>query len=185
MAFMTEVGTEVVRSRPYTWRELTRMVLAHRRELILANIVAVLATAAAVPVPLLIPLLVDEVLLDQPGAAVAFLDRISPESWHGPVFYILAVLFATLLLRLVSLVLSVWQTREFTLSAKDIIFGIRRTLLQRLSRVSMAEYETLGSSTVASHLVTDLAAIDDFVSVTTSKFLVAVLSILGTAGVLL
>jgi ATP-binding cassette subfamily C protein len=185
MTPMTDAGTDAVRSRPYTWGELTRMVLAHRRELILANIVAVLATAAAVPVPLLIPLLVDEVLLDQPGAAVAFLDRISPESWHRPVFYILAVLFATLILRLVSLVLSVWQTREFTLIAKDIIFGMRRTLLQRLSRVSMAEYETLGSSTVASHLVTDLAAIDDFVSVTTSKFLVAVLSILGTAGVLL
>ena len=49
----------------------------------------------------------------------------------------------------------------------------------------MAEYETLGSSTVASHLVTDLAAVDDFVSVTTSKFVVAVLSILGTAAVLL
>ena len=57
------------------------MVLAHRRELILANIVAILATAAAVPVPLLIPLLVDEVLLDHPGAAVAFLDRVSPSEF--------------------------------------------------------------------------------------------------------
>jgi ATP-binding cassette subfamily C protein len=38
---------------------------------------------------------------------------------------------------------------------------------------------------VASHLVTDLEAIDSFISVTTSKFLVALLSILGTAIVLL
>ena len=49
----------------------------------------------------------------------------------------------------------------------------------------MAEYETLGSGTVASHLVTDLTAVDDFISITTSKFVVAVLSILGTAVVLL
>ena len=41
------------------------------------------------------------------------------------------------------------------------------------------------SGTVASHLVTDLDAIDQFVSITTSKLLVAVLSILGTAVVLL
>jgi ATP-binding cassette subfamily C protein len=182
---MDDPAHQAVRSEPYSWAELTRMVLAHRKELVTANLVAVLATVAAVPIPLLIPLLVDEVLLDQPGAAVAFINGIFPETWHGPALYILAVLLATLVLRLISLVLSVWQTRQFTLIAKDIIFGIRRTLLHRLERVSMAEYETLGSSTVASHLVTDLAAVDDFVSVTTSKFLVAVLSIAGTAAVLL
>jgi ATP-binding cassette subfamily C protein len=49
----------------------------------------------------------------------------------------------------------------------------------------MSAYEILGSGTVASHLVTDLEAIDNFVSITTSKFLVAILSILGTAIVLL
>jgi len=182
---MDESPASTVRSTRYSWAELTRMVLAHRRELMVANLVALLATAAAVPVPLLIPLLVDEVLLHQPGAAVGAMNRFFPESWHGPVLYIGAILFATLLLRLLSLVLSVWQTRAFTLISKDIIFRIRRTLLHRLERVSMAEYETLGSGTVASHLVTDLAAVDDFVSVTTSKFLVAVLSILGTAVVLL
>ncbi len=48
-----------VRDQPYRWRELVRMVLSHRRELIAANIVAVLGALAAVPVPLLIPLLVD------------------------------------------------------------------------------------------------------------------------------
>ena len=170
---------------PYSWRDLTRMVLAHRRELAVANLVAVLGAVAAVPVPLLIPLLVDEVLLHQPGAAIALMDRIFPTNWHGPVLYILAVLALTLLLRLVNLLFGVWQTREFTTISKDVVFRLRRDLLARLERVSMAEYETLGSGTVASHLVTDLDAIDQFVSITTSKLLVAVLSIAGTAGVLL
>ena len=182
---MTGSDSQNLRSAPYSWNELVRMVLAHRRELVVANIVAILATAAAVPVPLLMPVLVDEVLLDQPATAVRAMDALFPEAWHGPVLYITAVLALTLVLRLISLVLSVWQTRTFTLISKDIIFRIRRSLLQRLERVSMAEYETLGSSTVASHLVTDLAAVDNFVSITTSKFVVAVLSILGTAIVLL
>lgn len=182
---MTAIDNTDIRSEPYSWRELTGMILTHRRELIIANIVAVLGTVAAVPVPLLAPLLVDEVLLDQPGAVVGFIDRLFPESWQGPVLYVLAVLFVTLVLRILSLALNVWQTRQFTLISKDVIFRIRRSLLQRLSRVSMSEYETLGSSTVASHLVTDLAAIDDFVSVTSSRFLVALLSIIGTAIVLL
>ncbi|MCB1800846.1 MAG: ABC transporter ATP-binding protein [Gammaproteobacteria bacterium] len=161
------------------------MIAGHRRELVAANLIAVLGALVAVPVPLLIPLLVDEVLLNQPGAAVAWMNALFPDAWQGPILYISAVLVLTLLLRILTLVFNVWQTREFTLIAKGVIFRIRRTLLQRLERFSMSEYETLGSSTVASHLVTDLDAIDQFVSQSTSKFIVAVLSVLGTALVLL
>jgi len=177
--------TPPLRSEVYTWPEVIEMIVRHRRELIAANLIAILGAVAAVPVPLLIPLLVDEVLLDRPGSAVAWMNSVFPESWHGPVLYIGAILVLTLVLRLLTLVFNVWQTREFTIIAKDVIYNIRRTLLQRLERFSMAEYETLGSSTVASHLVTDLDAIDTFVSQTTSKFIVALLSVVGTALVLL
>jgi len=174
-----------LRSEVYTWPEVIQMIARHRHELIAANLVAILGALAAVPVPLLIPLLVDEVLLDRPGRAVAWMNAVFPAAWHGPILYIGAILALTLVLRIFTLVFNVWQTREFTIIAKDVIYHIRRTLLQRLERFSMAEYETLGSSTVASHLVTDLDAIDQFVSQTTSKFIVAVLSVLGTAIVLL
>ena len=177
--------TSTLRSEVYTWPEVIQMIARHRRELFAANLIAVLGALASVPVPLLIPLLVDEVLLDQPATAVAWMNAAFPTSWHGPILYISAVLVLTLVLRILTLVFNVWQTREFTIIAKDVIYSIRRTLLQRLERFSMAEYETLGSSTVASHLVTDLDAIDQFVSQTTSKFIVAVLSVVGTAIVLL
>jgi len=181
----TQTPENSIRSRDYSWRELTGMVFSHRRELTKANIIAILGALVSVPVPLLIPLLVDEVLLQDPGPAVAFMDRLFPPAWQGPVLYILAILLLTLVMRLASLVMGVWQTRQFTVISKDVIFRIRRCMLQRLERVSMSEYETLGSGTVASHLVTDLDAVDSFIGVATSKFLVAVLSILGTALVLL
>ena len=179
------VSASELRSREYSWNELVQMVLRHRRELVWANAIAILGALAAVPVPLLIPLLVDEVLLAQPGRSVALMNSLFPESWHGPTLYILAILALTLVLRFLALVFGVWQTWQFTRIAKDVIFHIRRDLLHRLERISMSAYETMGSGTVASHLVTDLEAVDNFVSVTTSKFLVAVLSILGTALVLL
>ena len=160
------------------------MVTRHRRELISANLIAILGATVSVPIPLLIPLLVDEVLLNQPGSTVAALQQLFPSEWHGAILYISAILILTISLRLASLILGVWQTRQFTIISKDLIFRMRRDLLLRLQRFSMSEYETLGSSTVASHLVTDLDAIDQFVSQTTSKFIVAVLSILGTAIVL-
>ena len=173
-----------LRSTPYRWSELVSMITRHRRELISANLIAILGAAVSVPIPLLIPLLVDEVLLNQPGSTVAALQQLFPSEWHGPILYITAILILTISLRLASLILGVWQTRQFTIISKDLIFRMRRDLLLRLQRFSMSEYETLGSSTVASHLVTDLDAIDQFVSQTTSKFIVAVLSILGTAIVL-
>jgi ATP-binding cassette subfamily C protein len=174
-----------LRNQAYSWAEITQMVFSHRSELVKANIIAILGAIVAVPIPLLIPLLVDEVLLDQPAAAVAGINALFPENWHHPILYITVILLLTLLMRLVSLVLGVWQMRQFTIISKDVIFRIRRSMLQRLERVSMSEYETLGSGTVASHLVTDLDTVDSFIGVATSKFLVAVLSILGTAFVLL
>jgi ATP-binding cassette subfamily C protein len=176
---------EGLRSQPFDWRELTRMVLRHRRELISANLLALVGTLMSVPLPLLMPLLVDEVLLDKPGQMVAWMNRVFPETWQGPILYILAILVLTLIMRLIGLVVGVLQSRQFTRISKDIIYRMRRDLLARLQRVSMAEYETLGSGAVASHLVTDLDTVDRFVGGATSKFLVAVLSIVGTAIILL
>jgi ATP-binding cassette subfamily C protein len=169
----------------FTWEYVRDLALGHRRELIRAHVIAVAAAALSVPIPLLMPMMVDEVLLDQPGTIVATIERLTPQGLHGPVLYILAVLGLTVLLRLSSVLLGVWQTRQFTRIAKDVTYRLRRALLGRLERISLAEYETLGSGRVTSHFVTDLEAVDLFLGTTISKVLVAVLSLLGTAVVLL
>src|SRR3989304_8400248 len=105
----------------YDWHYILRIAAGHRREITLANIIAILATIASVPVPLLLPLLVDEVLLDKPGIVVHTINQLTPAHWHAPVLYITAILAATLLLRFIALVLNVWQTRPFTIISKDVI----------------------------------------------------------------
>jgi ATP-binding cassette subfamily C protein len=172
-------------SAAYTWPSILGIVREHRKDLISAHIVAILAAVASVPIPLLMPLLVDEVLLHQPGRLVAWLNSQFPAAWHGPVLYIGALLAVTLALRLTALILGVWQGRSFTLIAKDVVYRMREQMLQRLSRIAMSEYETLGSGTVASHFIKDLDAVDNFIGASVSKFLVALLSIIGTAIVLL
>ena len=169
----------------YNWRYVLAMFAEHKRAIVAANLVAALAALLAVPVPLLVPLLVDEVLLGRGGPMVDAVNRIVPDAWRGPTCYILMVTLATALLRAVSLVLQVWQSRGFSLLAKDLIFRIRRELLERLRKVSMAEYEVLGASTVSTHLVVDLNTIDEFTGVTLSQFVIAVLSLIGGAAVLL
>jgi len=169
----------------YDWHYIRGVALEHKRELVLANIIALLATLASVPLPLLMPLLVDEVLLNQPGKVVAAINGFIPPEWQGPTVYIGAILVCTVVLRLTSLILNVWQTRQFTTISKDIIYRMRCGLLGRLQRISMAEYETMGSGAVASHFVTDLDTVDRFVGSSVSRLLIASLSIIGTAIILL
>ena len=169
----------------YNWQYILTIASEHKRELVYANIIAILATLASVPLPLLMPLLVDEVLLNQPATVVAAINSITPDAWHGPTLYITVILVLTLCLRLTALVLNVWQSRQFTIIAKDVIFRIRHALLSHLEKVSMSEYETLGSGTVASYMVTDLQTIDEFVGSTVSRLLVAVLTVIGVAFILL
>jgi len=57
--------------------------LAHKRKLIGANIVAILAALFSVPVPFLMPLLVDEVLLGKPSALVGAMQSIMPKDGHN------------------------------------------------------------------------------------------------------
>ena len=169
----------------YTWPDIFRSIAAHRRELLFAQLVAILLVLTHVPIPLLMPLMVDEVLLAQPGAVIDFLNRILPAHWHGPEAYILAVLMLTITLRLSSILLDVLQLRQFTLIAKDITFRMRRRLLLGLQGVSMAEYEILGSGAVASHFVTDMNAIDQFIGISISKTLVSIFSLIGISLVLI
>ena len=140
-----------VERQVYNWQYILRIAKEHKRELVYANIIAILATLANVPVPLLMPLLVDEVLLNHPATVVKTINAMTPDSWHEPMLYIVVILVLTLCLRLIAVVLNVWQSRQFTIIAKDVIFRIRHALLSHLEKVSMSEYETLGSGTVASY----------------------------------
>ncbi len=169
----------------YHWRDLFHQVLDHRKELITANLVAILAALISVPIPLLIPLLVDEVLLHKPATMISTMDALFPASWHGPVLYITAITLLTVFLRLIWLLTTVWQTREFTLISKNLTYRIRQRLLQHIETISMTDYETLGSGTVSSRLVVDVETVDAFLGASISKFIVAVLTLLGVTGVML
>ena len=167
------------------WAQIRRLALQHRKSLWVANGVAVLAVLCSVPIPLLLPLLVDEVLLGKGNSALIFMNQFLPDSLHKPVGYIGLMLVATLCLRLGALVFNVIQSWLFAGLAKNIVYRIRTRLIERLKRISLSEYESLGSGTVTAHLVTDLDTVDKFVGETLSKFLVAMLTLTGTAAILM
>jgi ATP-binding cassette subfamily C protein len=167
-----------------SWRGIVDDLLAHRGRLLLANGVALLAVMVTVPVPLLLPLMVDEVLLQHPGRMVAAIGAWFPVAWHGPVLFIGAALLLTVGLRLAAILLNVWQGRSFSLLAKEVVYRIRVRMLSRLSRIALSQFETVGAGRVTSHFVTDLNAVDHFLGASISGFVVSVLTLIGVAGVL-
>lgn len=167
-----------------TWRGIIEELRQHRRRLLLANFIALIAVMASVPVPLVLPLMVDEVLLHHPGKMVAAIGAWFPAAWHGPVLFIGAALALTVVLRLAAILLNVWQGRMFSLLAKEVVYRIRVRMLNRLSRIALSQFETVGAGRVTSHFVTDLNAIDSFLGASVSGLVVSVLTLVGVAGVL-
>jgi len=168
-----------------SWGEIRRLALQHKRALWTANGVAVLATLCSVPIPLLLPLLVDEVLLGHAGSATRWMSHVLPSAWQIPVGFIGLMLVVSFTLRCGALLFNVVQARLFAGLAKDVVYRLRLRLIERLKRISLSEYESLGSGTVTTHLVTDLDTLDKFVGETLSRFLVAMLTLAGTAGILM
>lgn len=157
----------------------------HKIRLYGANALAIIATLIAVPIPLLLPLMVDEVLLNKPADGVAFLSRFMPESLHTAIGYITVMLLLIILMRIASQALNILQTRQFTLVSKTITCDIRQYLLDKLGRISFKAFESHGSGGVTAQLVTDIETIDSFISSSLSRFLISLLTVIGIAVVLL
>lgn len=164
---------------------LITQVKNHKPRLIVANIIAIVATLISVPIPLLMPLMVDEVLLDQPANGLEMMNAFMLDSWQTPIGYIAMTLVLVVLMRTVSQGLNILQGRQFTLVSKTITYQIRCKMIDKLGRISIAQYETRGSGGINAHLITDIETIDQFIGSTLSKFIISFLTVFGTAVVLL
>lgn len=164
---------------------LITQVKKHKSKLLFANIIAIFATLISVPIPLLMPLMVDEVLLDKPASGLEMMNHLLPSSLQTPTGYIALTLLLVIIMRSVSQALNILQGRQFTLVSKTITYQMRSKMIDKLGRISIRQYETKGSGGINAHLITDIETIDKFIGSTLSKFIISFLTVLGTAIVLL
>ncbi len=166
-----------------TIKGILQQLLTYRKQVILGNIIAIIATLLVVLIPLFIPLLVDELLLDQQHGLIEWISQnLFTSDVKG---YVLFVLVIIIVLRVLSTLLSILQTKIFVSISKNITYKMRASLIEHLKFVSLKEYEMMRVGAVTSKLVTDVETIDSFVSTTISKLIVAVLMIFFSAIVLL
>jgi ATP-binding cassette subfamily C protein len=167
----------------YTFATLFRQIRAEKKDFWRTNLYGILATACLLPIPMLIPLLIDEVLLGHPGRMTAAVFRVfgTTPDW----FNIALVLAAILCLRFIAFFLQNRQTFFSTRLSQKISCQLRKQILNHLERVSLAEYETLKSGGIAAKTIQDVQSISVFASQLVTTLLSATLMLTGIALVML
>ncbi len=169
----------------YTFSDIFKDIRKYKKELFIANIIAIFAATASALAPLLMPLLVDEVLLHKPSHLVHIIDTLFGGSQHAAWFYVVVVLIITLLLRALFFIFSVIQSWFFTIISKNITYKIREDLLKHIEKVRLKEFENFGSGKLASLSIVDVNTIDAFISSSVSKLVISVLMVIAVAVILL
>lgn len=168
----------------FTWSSILKIALEHKKNFALANIIAVIKTLIYLPVPLIIPSLINEVLLKQPGFFTKTLSKVLSAYLITPGLILITAFTLVLTLRVFVEILGVLQGREFKIISKDVVLSMRTKLLLHLNNISMKEYETLGSGKLASFYIKDLDTIDEFIGTTVSQSVIAILALIGVIIVL-
>ena len=164
-------------------KSILEEISKHKKVLIGANLVAILSTMLTIPVPLLIPLLIDEIILGKGGTITQTIDQYL--TIGSPEYYILTVLLITLFLKAVSLLLNLLHIRLFTKISKEVTYVIRKRLLNHLQTVSMSEYDMLGSGAVSAKVITDVDTVDKFIASSVGEIVVELLTLIGISLVIL
>ena len=160
-----------------------KLLLDNKKTLIIGQILTIIAILVSVPIPLLLPLLVDEVLLNKPDF---FVNHINALIGNSTAFlYIAIVTVIVLLLRIIYFLIGIVITKIFTQLSKYVTFKIRENLLNHLQLVNMNEYESLGSGAIGANLVTDVNTLDNFIVSIASKFVASILTLIAVAIVII
>ncbi|QOY54521.1 ABC transporter ATP-binding protein [Candidatus Sulfurimonas marisnigri] len=166
-----------------TLKTIYNLILDKKPALLYGQVITLLAILVSIPVPLMLPLMVDEILLNKPSYFVNSINYIVGET--TPFYYIALVTFAVIFLRFIYYILGVAITKIFTKISKYVTFMIRKRLIDHLKVTSMNEYETLGSGAITSNLVTDVNTLDSFIMTSVSRFVSSVLTLLAVGIVMI
>ncbi|MEA3370828.1 MAG: ABC transporter transmembrane domain-containing protein, partial [Campylobacterota bacterium] len=170
-------------NKAITVKTIINLILDKKPALIYGQIITLLAILVSVPIPLMLPVMVDEILLEKPATFVESINFFLGET--TAFYYIAIVTFAVIFLRFIYYFFTVVITKIFTKISKYVTFMIRKRLLVHLKNASMNEYETLGSGAITSNLITDVNTLDAFIITGVSKAVSSILTLIAVAVVMI
>jgi ATP-binding cassette subfamily C protein len=172
-----------MKNKTITIKSLFKLALHKKRAFILGQLITLFAILISIPIPLMLPMMVDEVLLHKPHYIVPTINSLFGD---GNAFYYIAIVtFAVIFLRFSYYLLGVITTKTFTAIAKYVTFMVRKRLLTHLQYTAMNEYETVGSGAITANLITDVDTLDAFIMTSASRFVASVLTLVAVGIVMI
>jgi len=167
----------------YTFKTLYDQIKIQKQDFWRTNMYGILATLFLLPIPMLIPLLIDEVLLEHPGKMTDLISSVfgSSEVW----VFIVVILLVVLFLRISAFILTNRKTFYSIKITQKISYLLRHRILHHLERVSLSEYETLKSGGIASKTIQDVEVVSGFAGQAVVTLLTSLLMLLGIAVIML
>jgi ATP-binding cassette subfamily C protein len=167
----------------YTFKTLYDQIKAQKSDFLRTNFYGIIATLILLPIPMMMPLLIDEVLLEHPGKMTEVISGFfgSSETW----VYIAVILALVVALRFSAFFFNNKKTFYSTKITEKIGYLLRHRILSHLERVSLSEYEMLKSGGIASKTVQDVESVSGFAGGAVTTVLSASLMLVGIAGVML
>mgnify|MGYP000635276404 FL=1 len=169
-------------TKRYSLKLLREQIFAQKKEFWATIFCGIAATLLLLPIPMLIPLLIDEVLLGHPGKMTAFLSAVfgNSEAW----FFVLVTVIFVIILRMGAFVFSNKQSFYAIKITQKIGYLLRHRILHHLERACLYEFETLKSGGVASKTIQDVEGVSSFAGAFVSNFFSALVMLVGIAAVM-
>ena len=172
-----------MKNKTITIKSLFKLALHQKKSFVWGQIITLLAIIISIPIPLMLPMMVDEVLLHKPHYIVPTINSLFGD---GNAFYYIAIVtFTVIFLRFSYYLLGVITTKTFTGIAKYVTFMVRKRLLTHLQYTAMNEYETVGSGAITANLITDVDTLDAFIMTSASRFVASVLTLVAVGIVMI
>ncbi len=164
-----------------TYRTLWNSLRTQRRDFWRSNLYGMAATVLFLPIPVLIPLLIDEVLLEHPGKLTAFLRAFHmTQPWQ----IVLCVLLTVIALRGIVFALNNAKTFYALRLVQKSAYTLRHRLLHHLEHMQMAEFEMLKSGDAVSRTIQDVEAVSAFLGAVATTLVASSLTFAGVLAVM-
>jgi len=168
-------------SQSCTLQSLINQIKSQKKLFWQTTLYSILSTLIILPLPMLIPLLIDEILLNHPGKITQFLSSLGiSQQWA----IVSVVTIISISFRAIAYYLNNHKTITATKITQKIAYLLRYRILHHLQRVSFKEYETLKSGTISSKTIQDVETISSFVSSMVTDLLPSLLMLLGIGSIL-
>lgn len=170
----------------FEWKTFIIFALSHKGEIAKASLITLIMTALVLPIPLIVPLLIEDFFdsstnNDSFNSVIIYFEGVGLSNvYQIPLFFI--IVFS---LRVIFLSFNKLQYSIFVSVSSGIARKIRALMLGRIFSINTSEFKSISGSTMATRILHDVDILCDFICNFLGKCLVSLITIIFSLMIML